>query len=115
MDLESFNAKLKPICRLQTVFSTETRVLMRIYLHTTKFNLVKGMYAKLVQWFECSAPKPEPGIQLQVGTLNFFCFLLLFCSCFCFVLCELDILKVINCFFFSYKVAHFLKNIQPCL
>ena len=37
----SLNAKLKPTCRLQTVFSTETRVLMRIYLHITKVNPVK--------------------------------------------------------------------------
>ena len=39
LDLESFNAKLKPICRLQTAFSTETRVVMHIYLEIIKFNL----------------------------------------------------------------------------
>ena len=29
-DLESFNAKLKPICRLQTVFLTETHISTRV-------------------------------------------------------------------------------------
>ena len=33
LDLESFNGKLKPKCRLQMVFS------MRIYLEIIKFNL----------------------------------------------------------------------------
>ena len=37
--LESFNAKLKPICGLQTDFSKEKRVLMRIYLEIMKLNL----------------------------------------------------------------------------
>ena len=35
-NLESFNGKLKPVCGLQMVFSTETHVLMRIYLEIKK-------------------------------------------------------------------------------
>ena len=35
----SWNLLMQPICRLQTEFSTETRVLMRIYLEIIKFNL----------------------------------------------------------------------------
>ena len=55
------------------------------------------MYAKMAQWFECNTPEPEPGVQLQVGMLSLFCF----------VLSELDIVKVINCFFFLLKLLTF--------
>ena len=98
-DLESFNAKLKPIYRLQMVFSTETHVSMLIYLHITKFNLVKkGLYAKMAQWFERSGPSQSPGFN---SSREFILFL------FCFVLSELDIIKVINCFFFLLKSLTF--------
>ena len=62
--MESFNAKSKAICRLQTVFSTETRVSMRIYLETIKFITYPDMCAKVAQWLKCSAAEPERGFFL---------------------------------------------------
>ena len=38
------------------VFSTETRVSMRIYLHLTKFNLVKDRYAEMTQRLNVALP-----------------------------------------------------------
>ena len=75
-DLESFNTKLKPTCRLQMVFSTETHVSMCIYLEIIKFLLYPDTCAMVAQWIECSALEPEHRVELQEGTFNFF--LLLF-------------------------------------
>ena len=69
------------------------------------------MYAKMAQWFEHGTPEPEPAVQLQAGTLKFFKFVFVL---FCFI--PTGHLESDNClFFFSFKAAHVLKNIQPCL
>ena len=100
------------------------------------------MYTEMTQWFECSAPEPRCGVELQAGTFNFsffstfilflflfcfvlfcfvlFCFVLfcfvLFCFVlFCFVLSELDIVKVINCFFFLFFKSRSLFKKYPTM
>ena len=58
-------------------------------------NWYDGTYAKMVNWFECCTPEPQPAVRSLAGT-----FKLLFNFNFKFFFSELNIVKVINCFFF---------------
>ena len=57
------------------------------------------MSVKMAQWYERSASEPKPRVQFLAETPNIYFFALTFVL-FCFVLSKLDIVKVINCFFF---------------
>ena len=71
------------------------------------------MYAEIVKWFECCAPEPEPGVRLLTGTAKFVSYIL-----FSLFFSKLDIVKVINCFFFLKPLTfqkisnHVFKNIS---
>ena len=81
--MESFNAILKPIGRLQTTDeiskdrfqkttdSKDRCVLMRIYFKIINFNRL-GAYAKMAKWFESCAPELPPGVRLQAATNNYY-------------------------------------------
>ena len=85
-----------------------------VYLHITKFNHVVECMPRWRIGLNVVLPNLSPGLNSMRGRLIFFFFNFYFVFVFCFVLFEVDVVKVMN-LFFPFKVAQFLKNIEPCL
>ena len=112
--MKSFSAKLKPICRLQMDFSTEIRVLMRIYLKTY---IIKFNRCTCSRWSSCLSvanrqpmiPGSNPG-----GDVSSIIYLFTYLSLFFFSTghCESDgFFLRLKSFTYQKISNHFYKNI----